>query len=173
MENRRGQGLSITTIVIIILAIVVLVFLVYGFSVGWNNLFDRVENIGGGAENVASIVQACSLACSTNSQFDYCSVRREVTFGDDRDGTYNCKALEGMGVGLNCDTDPNTGCKEIKEPTKDEDNTGDTGQTYVVTYSTANGEDTREVQASSQSEAQNKADEGAGPGESVTSVVLK
>ncbi|MCH7535753.1 MAG: hypothetical protein IH948_08440 [Bacteroidetes bacterium] len=80
MVNKRGQGLTVSTLIIIILAIVVLVFLVYGFSVGWGNLFDTVSNLGGGKSNVGAIVTACELACNTGSQFDYERRFREIKF---------------------------------------------------------------------------------------------
>lgn len=91
--NKRGQGLSVTTIVIIILSIIVLVFLIYGFTVGWSNLFDKVTNLGGGEGNIDTIVQACNVACATGSQFDFNSKKREVNFGDGRKFSLTCKEL--------------------------------------------------------------------------------
>jgi len=106
--NKRGQGgLSITTLVVIIVAIIVLVFLIYGFTTGFGNLWDRITGFfGGGNSNVDSHVTGCQVACSTNSEFTYCGSVRDVKFGrsDARNGEYNCKALEGEGVGLDtCD----------------------------------------------------------------------
>ena len=40
--NKKGQGLSINAIILIVLGIVVLVFLILGFALGWGNLRDKV-----------------------------------------------------------------------------------------------------------------------------------
>jgi len=107
--NKKGQGgLSITTLVVIIVAIIVLVFLIYGFTTGFGNLWDRITAFfgGGGGSNVDTHVTACGLACTTNSEFDYCGSKRDVSFGkgNARNGEYNCKALENENVGLDsCD----------------------------------------------------------------------
>ncbi len=100
--NKRGAEMAISTIIVIILALVVLVFLIYGFSVGWGNLFDKISNFGGGQSNVQTIVQSCNLACTTNSQYDWCSLQRDVTFSTEgkTDGKFTCAGLVNQGVGL-------------------------------------------------------------------------
>jgi len=80
--NKRGAEMTIGTIVMIILALVVLVVIIYGFTTGWGNLWDKVVNIGGGKVNVQTIVQSCQIACSTNSQYDYCSKERNIIIDD-------------------------------------------------------------------------------------------
>lgn len=88
--------MTIGTIVIIVLALIVLVVLVLGFTGGWSNLWGRITSFFGGS-NVDSIVQACQVACSTNSQNDYCVRERSVKFDEGSGKTnakYNCKKLE-------------------------------------------------------------------------------
>lgn len=109
MKNKKGAEMTIGTVIIIILALVVLVILVYGFSTGWTNLWEKVTAFGGGKTNVQTIVQSCQLACTTNSQYDYCIKNSSVIFSSDKtsgdfkkNGGYNCKGLEEMGTGLNC-----------------------------------------------------------------------
>jgi hypothetical protein len=100
--NKRGAELSIGTIIVIILGLVVLVFLIYGFSVGWGNLLTSVRNIGG-EPNIASVVSACQIACSSNSEYDYCSVERDVKFGKgdpNENKKYLCSDLVSLSVGL-------------------------------------------------------------------------
>ena len=70
MKNKKGAEMTIGTIIIIILALVVLVILVYGFSTGWTNLWEKITAFGGGKTNVQTIVQACqpcSLVFSARS----------------------------------------------------------------------------------------------------------
>jgi len=74
-EDKRGQGLSTNAIILIILGVVVLVILILGFMMGWGSLKDRL----GGGSNVDTIAQACATACSTNSVYDFCNMKRELT----------------------------------------------------------------------------------------------
>lgn len=123
--SKRGQEMSISTLVLIVLAIIVLVLIIIGFTGGWSNLWDRISNFGGGKENVQLIVQSCQIACSSNSQYDYCTRLRDVNFGskeaafvvavsDDSDGKIKatCGALAAKGVGsLRCELyDSLAGC---------------------------------------------------------------
>lgn len=105
--NKKGAEMTIGTIIIIVLALVVLVVLIFGFSSGWSNLWQKITGFGGGKVNVQTIVQGCQLACTTQSAYDYCTKTSEVTFSVDKtdssNGKYNCRALESMGTGLSCD----------------------------------------------------------------------
>lgn len=76
MENKKAQGMSTTTIILLILGIVVLVVLILGFTMGWNRIAPWLST-----NNVDIISGACSTACSTNSQYEFCSVPREVKDG--------------------------------------------------------------------------------------------
>lgn len=89
--DKRGQGLSVNAIILIVLGIVVLVLLVLGFTIGWSRILPFIST-----DNADTIVTACSIACSTNSQFDYCSVERELKAGDNnlKDVTCNYLAKE-------------------------------------------------------------------------------
>jgi hypothetical protein len=73
MVNKRGQGLSTNAIILIILGIIVLVILILGFTIGWNRLLPFVQS-----NNVDNIKTTCSIACSTNNDFDFCSQNRTL-----------------------------------------------------------------------------------------------
>lgn len=92
-ENKKGQQLTLSTIIIIVLGIMVLVFLVFGFSKGWNNLWNKVTNLGGGAENIGIIKQSCGLACSSQNTYDYCNLNRTVKFGNKVAVKEDCTAI--------------------------------------------------------------------------------
>lgn len=113
--QKRGQEMSISTLVLIVLAIVVLVLVIIGFTGGWQNLWDRITNVGGGKANVQTIVQACQIACTSNSQYDYCTAQRSITLANGNKNVVTCNSLArdrnatdattplGIGdVGLNC-----------------------------------------------------------------------
>jgi hypothetical protein len=74
MNNRRGQELSTNTVIILVLAVLVLVFIIIGFSVGWNKIFPFISP----GNNVKDVADKCSLACSTEAKYDYCTSVREV-----------------------------------------------------------------------------------------------
>lgn len=80
-DNKKGQQMTLGTIIAIVLGIAVLVFLIFGFSSGWTNLWDRVVNIGGGTANLGTIKQSCEIACGANDKDNYCTFKRTVKFG--------------------------------------------------------------------------------------------
>ena len=82
MLNKKGESSTITIIIAIVLGIAVLVFLIFGFTSGWNNLWDRISNLGGGSANLDTIVSACSLACDSQNTYDFCERKRTVKFGE-------------------------------------------------------------------------------------------
>lgn len=73
-QGKRGQGLSTNAIVLIVLAVVVLVVLILGFTVGWEQLSPWISN----DNNVDSIATSCSVACSTESVYEFCTLEREL-----------------------------------------------------------------------------------------------
>ncbi len=99
--NKKGAEMTVGTIIVIILALVVLVVLILGFTGGWGQLWTRITAFFG-QPNVASIVQACQVACASNANYDYCMMR-DVKFEEAQkglNGKYNCKDLEKLSVGL-------------------------------------------------------------------------
>ncbi len=76
-RNRRGQELSTNTIIMVILGIIVLVILVLGFTIGWDRFLPFIRS-----NNIDQVKSACSIACSTNNQYDYCSLSRTLKADD-------------------------------------------------------------------------------------------
>ncbi|MEK6926324.1 MAG: hypothetical protein AABW50_03535 [Nanoarchaeota archaeon] len=77
MDNKRGQGLSTSTIILLVLGLIILVVLIYGFYTGWKFLKDSTPD-----NNVDQVAQACQQACITKSTYDFCSRQRQITVGD-------------------------------------------------------------------------------------------
>tara|TARA_Y100000310_G_scaffold162298_1_gene162297 strand:+ start:748 stop:1251 length:504 start_codon:yes stop_codon:yes gene_type:complete len=97
--NKRGQGLSTNAIVLIVLGVIVLAVLILGFTMGWKNIAPWI----GGGNNVDEIGDACSIACSTKSKYDFCSVERELNDGqgnDFKDVTCNYLAQKQPSYGI-------------------------------------------------------------------------
>jgi len=151
MKNKKGAEMTIGTIIIIVLALIVLVILVYGFSTGWTNLWEKIINFGGGKINVQSVVQSCQLACTTGSRYDWCTVERDVVFEDKtKSGLYKCDTLASVsGVGLEdcaalkCENPVNC---EVMDPVRNELKTRQDGFTRCPAgYSILNSVDSEPI----------------------------
>jgi len=75
MQSKRGD-ISTSTIVYVILGIAALVVLVIALTGGFGKLAPWLSK-----DNVDSIVTQCSVACSTLSQFDFCTKTMELKDG--------------------------------------------------------------------------------------------
>jgi hypothetical protein len=82
MENKRGQGLPVNAIILIILGVVLLVMLIIGFTLGWDKLAPWI-----GGDNVEDVVSSCGVACSTGGKYAYCTQERKLT--DPEGNEYN------------------------------------------------------------------------------------
>jgi len=87
-ENRRGQELSTTAIILIILGVLVLVVLIVGFSLGWNRIAPWLSR-----DNVNQVVDACNNACTTKSVYDFCLRKREVIAEGDKYVSLTCNYM--------------------------------------------------------------------------------
>ena len=76
MENKKGQGMSTTTIVLLVLGLIILVVLILGFTIGWQKFAPWLSS-----NNIDNIKTACSVACATGGEFDFCSLKRDVNDG--------------------------------------------------------------------------------------------
>ncbi|VVB83240.1 Uncharacterised protein [uncultured archaeon] len=76
-ENNRGQELSTSTIILIILGIAVLVILVIGFTVGWGKVVPWLSST-----NVDTIANQCQAACTTSDTYGFCSLQRKLIATD-------------------------------------------------------------------------------------------
>jgi len=91
--------MTLGTIIAIVLGIAVLVFLIFGFSTGWNQLWDRVTAFGG-TSNVDTIVQACALQCSTGNQYSFCTENKTLKTGEGDPVKNSCNGLVSSGYGI-------------------------------------------------------------------------
>jgi hypothetical protein len=88
--DKRGQGLSINAIILIVLGVVVLVVLIAGFTLGWGKIR---ELIVGPSNNIDAIVSQCQIACQTGGKFSYCSQTRELKADQTTLKNVNCNYL--------------------------------------------------------------------------------
>ncbi|MEK6823847.1 MAG: hypothetical protein AABY06_02315 [Nanoarchaeota archaeon] len=116
--NKKGQELSTTTIILLILAVLVLVFLILGFSVGWSKINPFLSK-----SNVDSISDACNIACSTNQNYAFCSQPRDLRAEDAKLKEVNCNFLSGnsaLKIKYNIAECPSISCNQILSLAKTE-----------------------------------------------------
>ena len=73
MLNKRGQGLSVNAIILIVLGIAVLALMIFGFTMGWNKVLPFL-----GGDTVDDIVDDCNTACLATQQYNFCVRVREL-----------------------------------------------------------------------------------------------
>ena len=87
--NKKAQDLSIGTLILIVLGIVVLVLLILGFSMGWGNLWEKI-NIFGGTSSVGDVVTACRLAHTSQDTYTLCSRNWNIKNSTGGKEIYDC-----------------------------------------------------------------------------------
>lgn len=100
MKGKKGAETTIGTIVTIILAVIVLVFVIAGFTMGWNNLMGKIQSFfGAGGQSIDAAVFSCNAKCSVTQQaHDYCCETFKVKGLDSSDlkavSETTCKELK-------------------------------------------------------------------------------
>ena len=75
--------MTLGTIIAIVLGIAVLVFLIFGFSTGWSNMWDKVT-AGTSGSNVQVKIADCDNDCSSGEKTSWCSEKKTLKYiGDD------------------------------------------------------------------------------------------
>jgi len=75
--DMNNKGDTNWVLIMLILGVIVLVVLAGGFVVGWNKLLPFLST-----ENVGTVVTQCQVACTTNSQYGWCTQKRTVNDGE-------------------------------------------------------------------------------------------
>jgi len=73
--DKRGQGMSVSTLILIILGIFILVVLILGFVLGWSKLAFWIKS----DNNSGDIANKCEYACGIQSQYDFCVASTKLT----------------------------------------------------------------------------------------------
>jgi hypothetical protein len=89
MINKKAQGMSISTIILLILGLIILVVLILGFTIGWAKIAPWL----GPGNNLETLKNACGASCSTGGQYDFCTVKRPVKDGVNTKFEATCEDL--------------------------------------------------------------------------------
>jgi len=85
-KNKKAQGLSTSTIILLILGVVILVILVLGFVLGWDKISPWIKQ----DNNVDTVKQTCQTACNMERRYDFCSNANIVLKADKSEYTATC-----------------------------------------------------------------------------------
>lgn len=96
MVNKRGQGMSISTVILLILGLVILVVLILGFTMGWKKILPFVSG-----NNLDGVKNSCTIACSTGGVYDYCGLKKDVKDGTNPKFQASCNELATQTVYVN------------------------------------------------------------------------
>jgi len=108
MQNKRGQEMSTSTIILLILGIVILVVLIFGFTKGWDKLAPWISS-----NNVDTIVTACETSCATSSLYDFCMVGRSLKAEDVKLKEVTCNYLATAQPVYGVNTCPSITCDNV------------------------------------------------------------
>ena len=109
--NKKGLELAINTIVILILAVILLIFLVLFFTETGKNFLVKVRGYSNEA-NIDEIVRSCNILADTNSIYEFCCVKKIIKYYVTNDSIaerkLSCDKLSNISLGnevkkLNCD----------------------------------------------------------------------
>ena len=104
MNNKKGD--TNWVLIMLILGVIVLVVLAGGFVIGWNKLLPWLSS-----NNVETVVTQCQVACSTNSQYGFCTQNRTVNDGENDIHTdVTCEFLVTQNIGV-------SDCPQVDCPT--------------------------------------------------------
>jgi hypothetical protein len=81
MVDKKGQQMTLGTIIAIVLGIAVLVFLIFGFSQGWASLWDQVT-VGTSGSNVELKIADCDNDCKAEEKSAWCNEKKDLRFFD-------------------------------------------------------------------------------------------
>ncbi len=76
MVNKKGQEMSIGTLLLLVLGVVVVVVVILGFSLGWNTIFAKLGFV---PSQLQSLAVACPGYATAGFSIDYCKFREIST----------------------------------------------------------------------------------------------
>ena len=145
MYGKRGQSMSLTTIILIVLGLAVLVFLIFGFSTGWGNLWGTITELGGGDANVDDISRGCALACQQGASYGFCDQKRDLIISKGKETSGSCfdfaKKRPSLGI-ENCNnlcSGDSDGCVSKEKKDVNCDGVGEEGSPTKTTPSSSVG----------------------------------
>ena len=99
MRGKRGFQLAINTLVIMILAMVLLIFLVMFFMRSSTGFVDTIKSYFS-YSNVDSVVNNCNIFVDSGQEYAFCCEKKQVKYyldGEKENGEFSCGELSSEG----------------------------------------------------------------------------
>lgn len=79
-KNKKAVELNVTTIIIVILAVLALVIIALSFTGGMSKLWEQIIGIWGGQTGVeeANLVETCKFYITTDNKYGFCEATQLV-----------------------------------------------------------------------------------------------
>jgi hypothetical protein len=93
--NKRGFELAWNTIVVMVLALMLLLFLVLFFTGNAQNFLDKIKGYLS-YSNIDNIVQSCNVLADSGSSYNYCCEKIKVKYyigGKKTESLFSCNEL--------------------------------------------------------------------------------
>ena len=91
--NRKGE-MTIPIIIAVVIGIILLIFLLSGFTSQGRSFRDVIANLGSSGANVDTVMTGCEIACESGHYYAYCSQKRKVDYGDKSWEEGSCRTFE-------------------------------------------------------------------------------
>ena len=89
--DKKGQELTLGTIVLIVLGIAVLVFLIFGFTTGWGQLWSKIGAFGSDS-NVEDVKLDCKTDCLAGEESSFCLEKKTLKVFNEKGNLVEMKA---------------------------------------------------------------------------------
>ena len=112
MRNKRGFELAWSTLVLMVLAVIFLVFIILFFTGAFEGFFSNIR-VYFASSNVDSVVKNCNILASGGRDYSFCCEKKEVVYyegSEKRKEKLTCKELFDRNfsgenkIELNCDS---------------------------------------------------------------------
>jgi len=108
-DSKKGQGLPISTLILMIIGGVVLISVIIGFTTGWGYIFGKLGML---PDDLTTAALACSNYASPDLKLSYCEYRELRIEG--KKGYYNCDAIRDAVVKVTPDIEwTKLGCNNL------------------------------------------------------------
>ena len=114
MKDKKGQEMTVSTLILLVLGAIILVLVILGFTMGWQNLWAKI-NIFNPSTDLDSVIAACKLSAASGATGSYCEFKSVTISGTKQ--YVNCednRVVGSLDKTLTCTTDAATFCKTLK-----------------------------------------------------------
>ncbi len=77
VHSKGQEGLSVTSLLVIILGIIVVVVLIIGFTQGFDFIFGKFKILPG--QNLQAVAESCKASADLGLKIDYCTQFKKIT----------------------------------------------------------------------------------------------